>query len=338
MYVGIDIGRSAVKAVGPRTTWVGPTGLLVGRLTRGPIALLETEEAAQTEETEDVTIETAGRTWTLTDWGGATYDLSPHKTREGTAIALLGALGALLIAEKATEGEDAIIVATGLPAALMEPDAQPLGRLVIGLVREGVTVRWKGRTVRIPRRLRLLVYAEGDGIYEAARREGLAGTESLVLDMGHVTTNIVEYRRGGERARAFSLPKGGADVFRGFGNALARRGGPLMSYGQIHWLVPQMFAGLITRIDLGDGREADPREIFREAARDFFIRDLWPEVQAILGNYAAFGNVVIAGGGAEIFPVGEVLPQARVMPEPRLAQARGYAMLAARYAEERTRT
>jgi hypothetical protein len=51
-----------------------------------------------------------------------------------------------------------------------------------------VTVRWKGRTVRIPRRLRLLVYAEGDGIYEAARREGLAGTKGLVLDMGHVVT------------------------------------------------------------------------------------------------------------------------------------------------------
>jgi hypothetical protein len=337
MYVGIDIGRSAVKAVGPRITWVGPTGLLVGRLTRGPIAFLETEEAAQTEGTEDVTIETAGGTWTLTDWGGATYDLSPHKTQEGTAIALLGALGALLIAENAMEEEGTIVVATGLPAALMESDTQLLRRLVIRLVREGVTVRWKGRTVRIPRRLRLLVYAEGDGIYEAARREGLAGTKGLVLDMGHVVTNIVEYRRGGERARAFSLPKGGADVFRGFGNALARRGGPLMSYGRIHWLVPRMFAGLITRIDLGDEREADLREIFREAARDFFIRDLWPEVQAILGDHAA-GNIIIGGGGAEIFPVGEVLPQARVMPEPRLAQARGYAMLAARYAEERTQT
>jgi len=336
MFAGIDIGRSAIKAVGPRATWIGPTGLLAGHPSRGPIAPLETGKT-KTTETDEVLIKIGQQTWTLTDWGGATYDLSPHKTREGTALALLGALGALLIAENTPETtEDKITIATGLPAALMEADAQPLGQQVSRLVREGVTVSWKGQTVHIPQRFRLLVFAEGDGIWKAAQKEGIAETEGLVIDMGHVTTNIVEYRRSGERIRAFSIPKGGADVFRKFSNTIARKGGPLMGYGRTQWLVKEMLAGRITHIDTEDGHHVDLREIFRESAQDFFSRELLPEVLAILGDYAAFGLLISAGGGAEIFPIQNALPRARVLPEPRLAQARGYALLAAEYAEEKS--
>jgi len=323
VHVGIDIGRSAVKAVGPRTAWVGPAGVRPGRPTRGAVG----EPPAPSEA---VVVETAGRTWTLTDHSSATFDLSPNKAAETTVLALLGALGRILSDEG--EAPDEVIVVTGLPAALAETDAEPLAATVARAVTAGTTVHTRGRTVPCPRRIRLRIHYEGDGIYEAARRMGVLGQDGIVLDLGHVTVNIVEYVRG-DRFRAYSIPGGGADVFRRFGAALLRRGLPLMRYADAHAAAVRVLEGG----GIGPIPHREALDLLRQEARAYFLESLWPEVRALLGPGAVLSTVVIAGGAAEVFPVGEVLPEARILPEPRLQQARGYAALAAEYAREEVR-
>jgi hypothetical protein len=320
MFVGIDIGRSAVKAVGPRATWIGPAGVRPGRPSRGPVG-------HPSVPSEAVTVETGGRVWTLTDHSSAVFDLSLNKTSEGTVLALLGALGRII----ADEGEtpDEVVVVTGLPAALAETDAEPLTKAVTQAVDAGTTVHTRGRTIACPRRIQLRIHYEGDGIYEAARRTGVMGTDGVVIDMGHVTINIIEYVRG-DRFQTYSIPGGGAEVFRRFGAALLRKGLPLMKYSEAHYAAVRVLEGE----GIGNIPHREALEILRQEARAYFLESVWPEVRSLLGPGVVLSTVVIAGGAAELFPVGEVFPNAWVLSDPRLQQARGYAALAAEYARE----
>jgi hypothetical protein len=103
-----------------------------------------------------------------------------------------------------------------------------------------------------------------------------------------------------------------------------------MKYSEAHYAAVRVLEGE----GIGNIPHREALEILRQEARAYFLESVWPEVRSLLGPGVVLSTVVIAGGAAELFPVGEVFPNAWVLSDPRLQQARGYAALAAEYARE----
>lgn len=327
--VGIDIGRSAIKICAPGLRRLLPTGL--ARVEPGGPALPGRADHALRVAVADP----RGATWALTDAPGAAFDLSEHKTGELTALTLLAAAG---VAREALGAP--ILAVTGVPPALAREDARRLGEVVRTLLREGLEATVQDRTVRLTEAdVRIAVYYEGDGIYQdfVSALGADAPRWVAVVDFGHVTTSVVEYVDG-ERleSRIVSIPAGGHDVYQALRRELALRFNlPIPDYAAVARLIRAVEEDAPPRAWGGPAPEEIHGLIAETAARVWQDR-IRPELESALGRTRLIAEALVAaGGGARLFPVREALgPRAHIPDDPRFAQARGYAALAALLRED----
>jgi len=324
-YIGVDIGRSAIKvATGDRKILL-PTGLVPGWMTH----------MGHPDEDSTPLIEAGGRRFTLLDAPSARYDLSEHKTGEITALALLAAVGAVLADAPAEPSH--VLVVTGVPPALAAVDAPRLGETVARLLAEGVTVRRNDREVRLdPDRLTLWIFYEGDGIYhDYIAAHGSAPRRTFVVDLGHVITSVVPYIDGKrQEARAMSLSTGGLEVYLRLQREIPNRYDlPIPDYTDVFYIVQDVLEDRPDAGIRGGPDAAELRRLSAETAAAVWHDTLYPRLVAALGPIRSTDTLIVAGGGVALFPVRETLPHVYIPDDPRFAQARGYAAIAQKRAD-----
>jgi len=314
MRIGVDVGRSAVKVYGDGVREVLPSGLVPGWPTR-----------MAGEEADDILIEFEGERYVLSDDPGAVYELTERKVSTETALVLLAAVA---VAASGT-GEPDFWVTTGLPAAYAPVDARTLARR-LQAIQEAAACRFIVRGREVAFRVRRIDFVrEGDGLlHDYLSHAAQRPDQTVVVDIGHVTTNVNVYR-GTRAVQVATLRTGGAEVYRRLAVELPLRD------PRLHTLDESAVRRIVRAFERGQspvvrGLDIDVPRTIREVAAAVWRQAILPQLDTYVVTARLADVVIVGGGGVCLFPVD--LEGAHIPADPRMAQARGYHAIACRLA------
>jgi len=301
MQYGIDVGRSAVKAVSAGERLYMPAMLRTPVPDSSDVAFKEPRVEVRQNgflRIQSLPVSYHGERWILGDEQhrmgySCVSPMEVVKASHLTRLLLLGAVAAM-------GGGPEVDVCVGLPISFYRAERQKLMELLRGEHQVGVD-----GTERVLQ-VKAVVVVEGFGLLMRACRladgaldmDGLRRS-TLVIDFGHRTTQFCLFRRGRVASVSFSLRRAMGEVFDSALRELvdARLGNPFDPAAHTVMGQDLVAQGTITV----NGLTVTYQEALPTLQK--YARLMWPELQAEMRRVltgATYDRVVAGGGGVHL--------------------------------------